>query len=427
MYRLLIILIFAIGTIGVSEAKVSRVKVETVRDSVRVNFRQSKVVIDTNYMGNREAFEHVKESIKRFHQPDSNFVLRDVKVIGGASPEGSWKFNEWLSKERANRIYDYMDSKMLLPDSLTTRTLLGRDWEGLLTKVENDPNVPARDEVVSALNEIIGKTNIDKKESDAILYRLKHIDRGIPYLYLYRNIFPSLRESKVILTFGVPENPRFPNINMPLMISTTATPEGVVYIPVEEPKRDRPFYMALKTNMLYDLLAVPEGSIEFYLGKNLSIVGNWMYGWWDNDHLHKYWRIYGGDVALRWWFGKAAHIKPLTGHHVGLYAGLVTYDFEFGGKGYMGGLPGRPLWARCNHHFGVEYGYSLPIARRLNIDFTLGLGYLGGKYIEYIPEGKCYVWQATKYKHYFGPTKLEVSLTWLIGHGNFNAKKGGKL
>lgn len=37
-----------------------------------------------------------------------------------------------------------------------------------------------------------------------------------------------------------------------------------------------------------------------------------------------------------------------------------------------------------------------------------------------------YIWQSTKQRHWFGPTKAEVSLIWLIGRGNYNEKKGGK-
>ena len=71
--------------------------------------------------------------------------------------------------------------------------------------------------------------------------------------------------------------------------------------------------MSLSTNMLYDALALPNIGAEFYLGKNWSITGNWMYGWWDNDSQHRYWRAYGGYLAVRKWFGKAANEKPLTG------------------------------------------------------------------------------------------------------------------
>ncbi len=78
---------------------------------------------------------------------------------------------------------------------------------------------------------------------------------------------------------------------------------------------------------------------------------------------HWYWRAYGGDIAIRKWWGKAAGEKPLTGHHIGIYGQIFTYDFETGGRGYMGGKPGGTLWDKMNYIVGAEYGYSLPIAR----------------------------------------------------------------
>lgn len=181
--------------------------------------------------------------------------------------------------------------------------------------------------------------------------------------------------------------------------------------------RNSSFCMSLKTNMLYDLLAVPNIGIEFYLGKNWSIAANWMYAWWKTDKHHRYWRTYGGDIAVRKWFGRKAGEKTLSGHHLGLYGQMLTYDFEWEGKGYLGD--------RWSYAGGVEYGYSLPVARRLNIDFTLGVGYLGGEYKKYVPRDGHYVWKATKDRHWFGPTKAEVSLVWLLGPGCNNSKKGG--
>lgn len=187
-----------------------------------------------------------------------------------------------------------------------------------------------------------------------------------------------------------------------------------------------PFHMSLKTNMLYDALAVPNVSAEVYLGRGWSASAGWMYGWWSSDSRHRYWRVYGGDVAIRKWLGARAAAKPLTGHHIGVYAQMFTYDFEWGGKGYMGGKPGAALWDRMNYAVGLEYGYSVPVARRLNIDFGLGLGYWGGTYYEYQPLDGHYVWQRTRRRNWIGPTKAEMTLVWLIGHGNCNHKtKGG--
>lgn len=150
----------------------------------------------------------------------------------------------------------------------------------------------------------------------------------------------------------------------------------------------------------------------------MSVAGNWMYSWWKNDPKAWYWRTYGGDIALRYWFGKAAEAKPLSGHHLGIYGQILTYDFEVGDMGYLGD---KWSWA-----VGAEYGYSLPVAKRLNIDFNLGIGYLTGEFKEYLPIDGHYVWQATKQRHWIGPTKAEISLVWLLGRGNENVKKGGK-
>ena len=204
----------------------------------------------------------------------------------------------------------------------------------------------------------------------------------------------------------------------PIIVEPEPQPEPEPLPVVEEPKEKKPWYMAIKTNMLYDVALVPNVGVEVYLGKNISVVGNWMYSWWKSDKKSWYWRTYGGDLAVRYWLGQAAQNKPLTGHHLGLYGQILTYDFEVGNRGYL-----ADKWT---YGGGLEYGYALPIARRLNIDFTLGVGYLGGEVKEYLPIDGHYVWQLTKQRQWFGPTKLEISLSWLIGRGNINKDKGGK-
>lgn len=188
----------------------------------------------------------------------------------------------------------------------------------------------------------------------------------------------------------------------------------------------KPFFMATKTNMLYDAMAIPNIGAEFYVGHNISLSAQWMYAWWSNDRRHRYWRIYGGDINARYWFGGASRRKPLTGHHAGIYFGGVTFDFEWGGTAYMGGRAGHSLWDRCIINTGIEYGYSLPIARHINIDFTFGVGYAGGIIEKFHPEDGVYIWDSTKRKRWFGPTKAEISLVWLLGRGNVNAGKGGE-
>lgn len=107
----------------------------------------------------------------------------------------------------------------------------------------------------------------------------------------------------------------------------------------------------------------------------------------------------------------------MQGHHISLYGQFLTYDIENGGTGHQ---------SKKTYGAGMEYGYSLPIGRRLNLDFGLGVGYIKSHYKTYEPKDGCYVYEATRNRTWIGPTRGEVSLVWLLGNGNTNSRKGGK-
>lgn len=178
--------------------------------------------------------------------------------------------------------------------------------------------------------------------------------------------------------------------------------------------------VALRTNLLYDALVVPNIGLEVALPMHFTIAFDWIATWIKSDNKHLYWQGYGGYLTLRYYFGKAANEYPFIGHHVGIYGDLLTYDVEFGGQGYQAWKPG--------FGGGVEYGYSLPVKPYLCIDFNIGVGYQGGQYEVYQPANDGtghYVWQATRKRRWFGPTKAEISLKWMISPVE-KKKKGGQ-
>ncbi|MDO4164769.1 MAG: DUF3575 domain-containing protein [Bacteroides sp.] len=409
---------------------------------MKIFFNQETMNVDSSLERNRYALDRIADGLRR-PGADSSYLLQRILVVGGSSPDGSAEFNRKLSEERANAVTDYLSRYIALPDSLKAIDFLGRDWNGLVRLVEDDPEVPYKEEALALLRQIVEEVQGNTPAKGDPLRRLKKLRYGVPYYYMYLHLFPELRASQLFMWYSQPETPQ-PDVMSVQPDTATVEAERPIELPAlstlpdvqetqevqatsEAPAQptQKPFYMDIRTNLLYDALAVPNIGVEFYLGNRWSVAGNWMYAWWKTDRRHRYWRIYGGDLALRRWFGKAAQRKPLTGHHLGLYGQVLIYDFEWGGRGYMAGEPGGNILDRANYAFGLEYGYSLPLARQLNLDFTLGLGYMGGTYYEYLPANGTYVWQATKDRHYVGPTKLEVSLVWLIGNGNCN-KKGGK-
>ncbi len=397
-----------------------------VVDSTEVKFRQSKSILNPDLDDNESNLDRMIQTIKEREDSTDFYNLKKIKVMGSASPEGSVEINRTLSQKRARNIFNYIGTKVPLEDSKTQFIFLGRDWNGLYQLVSADSKVPYREDVLNLLFPATQTNDMTPAESNRLLNHLKILHKGIPYRYLYTHQFPKLRYSKLFVEYNylnppsvaVDTLPPVADFEIPEPVVITET--EIIEIPEVPEKTCRPFYMGLKTNLLSDALLLPNIGAEFYLGKNWSVVANWTYGWWDKNKTHWYWRAYGGDLAVRKWFGKAANAKPLTGHHLGIYAGVSTFDFEVGGVGYMGGKPGHNLWDRCMFTAGVEYGYSLPIAHRLNLDFTLGVGYYGGKIVKYQPKGDKYVWESTKKFNSVLPTKLEVSLVWLIGCCNHN-------
>lgn len=400
-------------------------------DSVRIYFRQGYSVLEPELHGNREILKRITDSLRTYAGPSGR--LRRIEVTGGASPEGSVPLNRRLSEKRAKALLDQLSHDGGIPDSLLSFTFLGRDWNGLIRLVENDPDVPCREAALELLHDIAERCRGGEKTEDDNTARLAHFKEGEPYRYMYRKLFPELRATQLCLryeTTPVRQQPIAAGVSFPKPAMRTSTPVPAP-VPIsafagQTPRTRKPFYMAVKTNMLYDAIAVPNIGVEFYAGRSWSVGANWMYAWWKTDRKHWYWRTYGGELNLRKWFGKRAQEKPLQGHHLGIYGQLLTYDFETGGRGYIGGKPGGSLWDKANWGAGIEYGYSLPVGRRLNLDFSVGAGYLGGEYWEYVSHEECYVWQATKRLRWFGPTKAEVSLVWLIGRGNYNNRKGGR-
>ena len=58
---------------------------------------------------------------------------------------------------------------------------------------------------------------------------------------------------------------------------------------------------------------------------------------------------------------------------------------------------------KFNYAAGISYGYSLPVARRLNIDFALGIGYMWGRYMKQRLIDTHDVWQSTHNRRWFDP------------------------
>lgn len=371
---------------------------------------------------------------------------RYVILHSYTSPNGSLEVNENLARRRADVVEKTFDSQLKTDAHVIYKSHLF-EWDEVEQMARVDDQLPNRDKVLAIFGSEERQLTIDNAvASDDLIAKIKSIDTGETYSYIAKNYFPRLNrvvlEVRYMGNYSQPVSERrviservfYRDLTNGEVLdsigakSESLQPEMLVIKEIEpvltESQREykdtvkvtehMSFWdtvnhnLAVKTNLLYDVALVPNVGLEWRFSDHISASANWMYAWWSRDSKHDYWRIYGGDVELKYWFGHKSGRK-LTGHHLGVYGGVVTYDFEFGGRGYQGD--------RWSYMAGLSYGYSLPIAKKLNLDFEIGLGYLGGEYYEYDynNDAQLYFWQQTKKRKWIGPTKVEISLVWLLG------------
>lgn len=402
-------------------------KVGNYCDTLSVFFRQGETTISAAYQDNGE---HVLNFVKHFDnlRLKGDLIIDSLTLVASASPEGVEDMNAKLAYQRQEALRQQLEASLNYGKVPFRYTSVGSNWKEWRDLVETS-SLKQKEDILRIIDQPMELVPYYHLMVDKRLQTLQTPKYKAAWDFAYTYHFPLLRRVNVYLYYThidttvvdveqivVEKLTPVVEAEQPQVVAPIITPVAPAPIPelVAEPECE-PFYLGIGTNLLYDMATVPHLSADLYLGKNWSFNLSYIWAWWKTDKRHRYWRIESGDIEIRKWFGSAAQRKPLTGHHVGLYGQRVTYDFEWGKRGYLGD--------RWIYGIGASYGYSLPIAARWNLNFTLGVGYLGGTYKEYLPIGGRYIWQATKKQRWIGPTKLEVSLTWLVGCNNRNVFK----
>ena len=406
----------------------------SIQDSLRttIYFRPGYSLLELSYRDNAANMKALTQGIQTI-KGNPCVQLQHIRILSAASPEGNSALNKRVAKRRGERLRNYLKETLVLPDSIFTVSSAGEDWQGLAALIAKE-KTPWRNKALQIIRHTPEWVTRNGKVVDGRKRQLQNLDGGKAWKYMLDNHFYTLRTGAVVVcevkTLAAESTPSAAEASQEQARSEQASQQSASQSPSSPPFPAIPSqvhpepqapsvasYFALKSNLLYDALLVPNLSLEASIGSGWTLGAGGMFAWWSKDAKHRYWRIYGGGLEIRKYFGTLAKSKPLQGHHLGIYGDFLTYDFEFGAKGYQ---------SKATYAAGIKYGYSHPIANRLNLDFALGIGYLHSNYKTYVPRDGCYVYQETKKRKWLGPTQAEISLVWLLGKGNTNKKKGGK-
>lgn len=371
-----------------------------------------RIDLQEDYLDNALQMMRIRDILSKSPHIDS------IAIYAYASPEGPPHRNLWLTQKRAEVAKEFILANMpgdsiLLPENIILHPM-GENWDGLYAELDANYHLMNRDRVMNIM-----RANLPTETKKR---RLRDLDNGFSWNYIIRHHMPALRVATWFCVYTrIPEfvADSMPQINVGIMELPPLEEPVLPLPPVDSVKRKKQTILALKTNLLYDALTLANYSIEAPIGDRFSVLWYHQFPWWtwgkaDNQYCIRFLSI---GAEGRWWFktkprpqmGKRVQRDKLMGHFVGLYAESGKWDFEWG----------RDICHQGEHwSAGLSYGYSMPLGKRLNMEFSVSLGYASIPYRKYEPsEDYEILWRdPVKYGrwHYFGPTKVQVSLVYPI-------------
>lgn len=401
---------------ALSPAKSRPVSVLNTHQHLRFIYRVNKAEYDSTYMSNKENANKLHILLKNAQQIDS------VSVFSFASPEGPLKNNEQLSQRRGEetrRVLTQIADNAGYP--LDNENIFlkarGENWDDMKKIVEERYEGDNRDELLAIISSDL---SADKKKA-----AIKRMGRTT-WRFVIDEVMPVLRSSEIVLhyPYGVPTVATQSTYNNALPMGVTercneaiiASATDSTYLTTAE--RIRRTRLAVKTNMLYDAITWVNYSIEVPFeikDEKFSVTYDHQFPWWrwgehNNEYSNRYFQI-GGEA--RWWFApqKKARTKKnilrecLSGHFAGVYFMGGKYDFQWQRDiCYQG-----EFWSA-----GFTYGYSMPISKLFNLEFSVSAGFAPITYRHYIPADDYSILFVDRSKmgthNYIGLTKLSISL-----------------
>lgn len=177
--------------------------------------------------------------------------------------------------------------------------------------------------------------------------------------------------------------------------------------------------IGVKTNALYWATATPNLSLEIALADRwtFELAGGWNPWTFDAEKNIKA-KHFLVAPEIRYWFCESfnGHFIGINGNYTQFNAGGIHVPalfYKVDSKGlFLDALKDSRSegWAAS---CGITYGYSWPIARRWNMEFTLGVGYWYSQYDSFETR-PCGLFRQTEVNRVVGPTDFGLSFIYLI-------------
>ena len=178
---------------------------------------------------------------------------------------------------------------------------------------------------------------------------------------------------------------------------------------------------AAKSNVVYWASTTPNAGVECSIAPRFTFELEGAYNPWtlnrENNMKVKHWLV---SPEFRYWFCEAfqGHFIGINGNFTQFNMGSVSVPLQ---KVFINLAPeNAPVtdlsvsraegWAVGA---GITYGYAFPIARRWNMELTVGYGWWYTNYDQY-ESRKCGLFQQEVSRHALGPATAGISFIYMI-------------
>lgn len=172
---------------------VEAVKVRHLDKRAYIDFPVNRIELHADYRRNPAQLDSIVRTINAL-KDDKNLEVSAINIHGYASPESPYSHNDYLAKNRAKTLTDYVRRMVALPTQLFTVSSTAEDWDGLRNYLK-DSNLEHKVEILAIAND-------EKMDPDAREQKIKKLYPS-EYRFMLDTWYPALRHSDYHITYKV--------------------------------------------------------------------------------------------------------------------------------------------------------------------------------------------------------------------------------
>lgn len=172
---------------------VEAVKVRHLDKRSYIDFPVNRIELHADYRRNPAQLDSIVRTINAL-KDDKNLEVSAINIHGYASPESPYSHNDYLAKNRAKTLTDYVRRMVALPTQLFTVSSTAEDWDGLRNYLK-DSNLEHKTEILAIAND-------EKMDPDAREQKIKKLYPS-EYRFMLDTWYPALRHSDYHITYKV--------------------------------------------------------------------------------------------------------------------------------------------------------------------------------------------------------------------------------